>query len=119
MTKQLNSPDRWVIVKISPDNNQKPFYKVFGTWFGGYTQGDSWKMNSGIVAASVRDDGFIVFDGYSGSSFACNKHGYGTTAYTQNVLTSVMFCSGEYGAKMEVMPETTDFTSLDYSGVNY
>lgn len=119
MTKQINSPDRWVIIKITHPNNEKPFYKVLGTWYGGFTQGDAWKMNSGIVSASIRDDDCIVFEGYSGSSYVCHVHEYGTSTYSQNVLNSIIFESGEYGVKMEIMPEETDFISLDYSGVNY
>ena len=36
------TPERWVILRLS-DN----FYKVFGTWAGGYLDGDKWKLNSG------------------------------------------------------------------------
>jgi len=42
------NPDSWVIIKITvPD--QKTIYKVLGGWSGGYLDGDSWQLNSGIA----------------------------------------------------------------------
>lgn len=38
------TPDKWVILKLPND-----YYKVFGTWAGGYLDGDRWKLNSGMV----------------------------------------------------------------------
>ena len=39
-------PDKWLIIEI---NGTTRFHKVFGTWSGGYLEGDSWRFNSGIV----------------------------------------------------------------------
>ena len=36
------SPDRWVVVKIVTPKER--LYKVFASWSGRYTGGDSWKM---------------------------------------------------------------------------
>ena len=48
------NPDRWVILKLI--NNQKTIYKVLGGWFGGYLQGDSWRINSGITKVELDGD---------------------------------------------------------------
>lgn len=116
--KNIYTPDMWVVLKITIPQQSKPFYKVFATWYGGYTQGDAWKLNSGITAVSVEDDS-LIFDGYSGSCYSCRIGAYGTSGYSQNVLNSIVFDSGEFGAKIELMPPDTDFLTLDYSGVNY
>jgi hypothetical protein len=74
------TPERWVILKV-PNG-----HKVYGTWAGGYLDGDSWKMNSGIKEVE-EDENYYYFIGYSGSCYACNKKGYGTaTSFGQGVL---------------------------------
>lgn len=76
-------PDKWTIVKL-PDNNG---YKVLAQWSGGYTQGDSWKLNSGIVKVTTetnmvgdRENRYYLFHGYSKSVYKCNKEMYGVTS---------------------------------------
>lgn len=64
-------PDNWVIIKI--DNKKDPiFYKVLGGWSGGYLDGNSWRMNSGIVSIK-EDDEYYYFGGSSGSVYKCFK----------------------------------------------
>lgn len=40
------TPDNWVVIKFGGSD---PHYRVLAGWSGGYTTGDSWRMNSGIV----------------------------------------------------------------------
>ena len=41
------TPDTWVILLFDyPDYGK--IHKVFAGWYGGYAQGDSWKLSSGI-----------------------------------------------------------------------
>ncbi len=42
MRNITETPERWVILKIEGDET---YFRVFG----GYLDGDRWKMNSGIV----------------------------------------------------------------------
>lgn len=67
-------PDCWVIAKIT--NGTNIIYKVLGGWSGGYLQGTSWRMNSGISGFYVQDD-VIIFEGYSGSRYHCHVDGEG------------------------------------------
>ena len=60
------SPDKWVMIKIT--SGDKTYYKIFATWFGGYLDGDSWKINSGISSID-EDDDFYYFNGFSGSCY--------------------------------------------------
>ena len=58
------NPDRWVVLKMI--HNGTTLHKVLGHWHGGYLNGDSWRLNSGIThVESV--PGFYRFHGSSGS----------------------------------------------------
>jgi hypothetical protein len=85
-------PDKWLIVKTPQ------CYKVFGVWCGGYTSGDSWKLNSGISSFEEFDD-YILFHGYSGSTYKCMKTGYGSSAYGYSILQS-------FGDTLHVIPDS-------------
>jgi hypothetical protein len=65
------TPDNWVVLKIGV-NPDDIIYKVLAGWSGGYTTGDSWKLNSGIVKTEV-DGNYYRFIGYSGSVYVCHK----------------------------------------------
>ena len=79
------APSRWVILKI---DNQST-YKVFGTWAGGYLDGQSWKLNSGI-AKVTEDENNYYFYGHSGSCYKCGKDCYGTIGYGRMVLDELL-----------------------------
>lgn len=105
----METPDKWIVVKIGSGEN--PLYKVFASWYGGYLGSDSWKMNSGIV--KVEDDGhYFKFWGYSGSCYQCLKGTYGTNAFAQGVLNSILDLSKQIDNPIEVMSEDTDWLKL-------
>ena len=70
MMKQY-TPDRWEVLEFQRDNDE-PVYKVFAGWYGGYTSGDSWQLNSGIVRV-VDTGNAYEFHGHSGSVYICHK----------------------------------------------
>ena len=107
------APDRWVVVKLSPTDGKPPHYRVFGTWGGSYLSGQSWKMNSGIMAVREKD-GILYFDGHSGSIYRCNKQSYGYFSYGMSVLSNMIEDSKEY-LTITVMPEDTNWFELDYT----
>jgi hypothetical protein len=80
------TPDRWLII----DCEGNGLYKVFATWHGGYLDGDSWRLNSGIDGDVEVDGDYLLFKGYSGSVYKCHKDSYGTTAYG----ASIVGCNG-------------------------
>jgi hypothetical protein len=108
------TPDRWLVVKIVTPTQQ--LYKVFATWWGGYTGSDSWQMNSGITQATLVDDTW-EFKGYSGSVYSCHKNAYGTNGYGGNVLQGFIDKMPAQGATMEVMPESTDWATVAYDAL--
>jgi hypothetical protein len=100
-------PDNWVIIKITNDD---PHYRVLAGWSGGYLNGNSWRMNSGITDVSETSDAF-VFKGASGSRYVCGKECYGirvNNVYIWDKLRSI------YGEKVEMMPEETDWSKLEW-----
>lgn len=106
------TPDRWVVVKISSDKNP-PIHKVFACWFGGYAGSDSWKLNSGITRA-YEDGQCIMFDGSSGSTYACHKASYGTNMYGHSVLQNMINNAEKNAITIEILPETTNWLEINY-----
>jgi len=97
-------PDRWVIVKLPND-----YYKVFGTWAGGYLDGDRWKLNSGISKVE-QDENFYYFIGFSGSCYKCLKKGYGTaTSYGLGILNEILH---QGNGLIELMEDVDDWSDV-------
>lgn len=106
------TPERWVVLKI---NGPEPYFRVFAGWRGGYTSGDSWRMNSGIVGIE-EDEDYYYFEGHSGSWYKCNKNGYGFkkgmcgfSSYVQSTLELIIQNSP---VSIEILDEDTDFTDI-------
>ena len=113
MSKERNiteTPDKWVVLKLN--NASETYYKVFGSWAGGYLDGDRWKMNSGIASVE-EDDNYYYFIGYSGSCYKCHKKGYGImTSYSQSILDNMINKASGIGASVNVHLSDTDFMKL-------
>lgn len=105
------SPDRWQVVRLT--HGSDVHYRVFGVWYGGYAGSDCWKLNSGIVKATLKDD-FYHFVGSSGSIYTCHKNTYGTSSYGFSVLSKLIEQSADTGTFIEVLPEETNFLELNY-----
>ena len=105
-------PDKWVVVKIK-GKDYPLTYKVFGCWFGGYLDSNSWKLNSGIKSVTESKH-YYLFQGFSGSVYKCNKDTYGTHMYGHGVLQDIIEVSKEHGGMVEIMPEDTKWEKLKY-----
>jgi hypothetical protein len=75
--------DRWVVLEI--DSGKSVIRKLFAGFYGGYSGGDSWQINSGITAVRIKD-GIYQFEGLSGSIYNCTKNGHGMSGLQQNIL---------------------------------
>jgi len=75
-----HKPDKWCLVDLG-----EGVVKVMACWSGGYLDGDSWKLNSGIESVEDGESAWR-FIGHSGSVYECRKNGYGQTAYGAAVL---------------------------------
>jgi len=102
-------PDNWVVIKFGGDD---PHYRVLGGWSGGYIDGDSWRMNSGIVRVEdVLHTHTFNFHGSTGSCYECNKIAYGLRINNTHVWGQLVEIHGD---KVELMPEDTDWMKIDW-----
>lgn len=77
-------PDAYQILLV--DNS---LIKVFATWYGGYLDGDAWRVSSGTTSIE-EDEDYHYFHGYSGSCYLLRKGNennsltaYGNMKYNQ------------------------------------
>jgi len=101
------NPDNWVILKIPTALTVSGFfYKVLAGWSGGYLDGDSWRMNSGIVNCTY-EEGYYFFYGESGSCYICHKDSYGLRMNNSHIYE-------KYKNVLTLMDENTNWLELDY-----
>jgi len=101
------NPDNWVIIKIKSSD---PHYRVLAGWSGGYLDGDSWRMNSGVTRVDFDGD-YYWFFGSSGSCYRCHKHSYGLRINNAHIWNEL---KERHGDIVELMPEETDWSTLDW-----
>jgi hypothetical protein len=106
------NPDKWVVVKIILTRHPS-VHKVFACWYGGWAGSDSWKLNSGITRA-YEDGHCFMFDGSSGSTYACHKTTYGTNMYGHGVLHNMIANAEKNGITIEILPEETNWLEINY-----
>ena len=122
------TPNEWAVIKIK-DPEGGYLYKVFGGWWGGYGDGDSWRMNSGITKAEKVDyydarypDAVIIdFHGYSGSIYRVSKIAYGLGGFRAATLSSFVKKMNEKNGEgtVVIMPEDTDWFNVNYTGESH
>jgi Mor family transcriptional regulator len=83
----METPDKWIIIKITKDDTT--IYKVLAGWSGGYLDGQSWRLNSGIVKVETQENHYL-FHGHSGSVYKCSKKGYGTNNIMNSIVTDLL-----------------------------
>ena len=104
----MEMPVNWVVIKMKGDD---PHYRVLCGWSGGYLDGDSWRMNSGITRVDDVDDHWLHFHGSSGSVYRCNKGSYMLRMNNAHVWARLQELHGD---KVEMMPEDTDWLNMDW-----
>lgn len=108
-------PDRWVIVKISSDDNTH--YRVFASWAGGYTSGDSWKLSSGCEGCEINEEGSYDLPQTSGSNYVLRPTGYGTTGWSAGILLGIQKNFEEQhkdkNGKLEILSEEDSITYIE------
>lgn len=101
-------PDNWVVIKL--DDGNDPHYRVLAGWSGGYLDGDSWRLNSGITKVQ-EDEAFYYFYGSSGSRYRCCKESYCLRMNNAHIWARLQELHGD---KVELMPEDTDWMNMDW-----
>lgn len=107
------TPDRWVMLKISHEG--VPTYKILAGWYGGYSNGDSWKLNSGVTQIKETDTEYLFY-GYSGSVYHCHKQSYGLSTYTASILNGFQEqVKDATDIIIEMLPEESKFMEINYA----
>jgi hypothetical protein len=102
----MYEPDNWVVIKVK---GKDPHYRVLAGWSGGYLDGDSWRMNSGITKIE-EDDKAYYFSGSSGSTYRCGKQSYGLRMNNAYVWDSLV---DRHGDMVEMLPEDTNWMEIE------
>lgn len=99
------TPDKWVVLKIDNPKEDKPWYRLFTGWYGGYAAGDSWRANSGITKIEYdKDNKVYLIHGNSGSVYKCKKELEGLSAYMDSVLYGMLMTAAEKCVSVTVIP---------------
>jgi hypothetical protein len=91
-------PHNWVLLKI---NTETPFYKVLAGWRGGYLDGDSWRLNSGITSTKKSGE-YYDFHGSSGNIYSCHPNNYRLSSITSGAYNQL---KEKFGDKIELVEE--------------
>jgi hypothetical protein len=105
-------PDNWVVLKIKEGKLDRGFYKVLGGWSGGYLDGDSWRMNSGIARVEEKPHHW-EFYGNSGSVYKCGRKSYGLRMNNAGIYNQLKEREAFEG-QITLMPEDTDWREIEW-----
>ena len=94
------TPDAWVLVELEAQG--KKITKVLAGWYGGYTQGDSWKLSSGVEKIEEDGDQWI-FTNHSGSVYRCHRHTERMSGYMSSVYAGFVKQMEELGGTIKVV----------------
>ena len=100
-------PDSWVVIKMT--HKDETFYKVLGGWAGGYTQGSSWRLNSGIEGVEF-EDCLYTFRGSSGSTYVCHEDAYGLRPSTMGIWAQM---KEKFPDQVELLEER-DWSTMEW-----
>lgn len=103
-------PDNWVVLKLKPGKGAFPIYKVLAGWSGGYLDGDSWRMNSGITGVEKQAH-LYGFYGSSGSVYWCHQGAYGLKMNNAGIYNQLIEAQ-QFKGQVQMMPEDTDWSTL-------
>jgi len=106
------TPDNWVILELH--DGFLTFYKVLAGWTGGYASADAWRINSGITRMD-EDEHSFYFYGASGSMYECNKKYYGLRSNNSDIFKAL---KEEFGNRVNLLPEETNWKSLDFGMIS-
>jgi len=107
MSGRVHRPEGWKIIKITPEGKPS-FFKVFGSWRGGFADGDSWRMSSGADSMDTIEekDEELTWPQSSGSTYVFYKGGQDRLGhYCEGVLKAVI----ENGEKQNCVVEVVEY----------
>lgn len=102
-------PDTSVVIKLTNKNNET-HYRVFGGYIGGYLNGSSYRVNSGITQIKY-DENHYYFIGESGSVYKCRISCPFFDSYCSSVLDVLCTAVKEEGGVAEII----DMMAVEYT----
>jgi hypothetical protein len=104
------NPNCWVVLQMT--HKDGVIYKVLGGWDGSYLNGDSWRLNSGIVKAEydIGND-LWKFYGSSGSVYNCSPITYGLRMSIYHIYQTMV---STYPNKIKLM-EHQNWENMDWT----
>jgi len=78
------TPDQWVLIQLESTEKGK-ITKILSGWYGGYLNGDSWRLSSGVTKIEDKDKFYLIHN-QSGSIYTCHKNNEGLSGLTSNIL---------------------------------
>ena len=79
------TPDAWIAIDLTTKTDS--VRKILAGWYGGYLDGDSWKLSSGVTATTEYHRRY-EFTNASGSLYICYKTAQRLTGLTGSMLHS-------------------------------
>ena len=113
MAEQNYFPDNWVVLKMKAGKGSYPIYKVLAGWSGGYLDGDSWRINSGITKVTKEGDDYLKFWGHSGSCYVCHKETNFLKMNNAHVYNKLKE-QEQFDGQVQLMPEDTDWLNVKW-----
>jgi hypothetical protein len=101
-------PDNWKIIRIQYKDADTNHFLAAG-FVGGYTQGRSWKISSGITGVANKTSEYVEFINKSGSIYRCYYSNEGLDYYTESVIES-------YRLEHEKAGDTFELIDYEYFG---
>ena len=96
-----HTPDTWSILLFNSPTYGK-IHKVFGAWYGGFTQGESWKLSSGMK--DLVDEGdFYSSVQESGSIYQLYKNSEKLSGYHLGILAGWVEQMKEKGGSVVIV----------------
>ena len=96
-------PDGWTILKFSPANGERTYYKIFATWRWG---NEDWRLSSGAYNAKniVETASSLLWPQLSGSTYELPFDGQsGRTLYQSSAMEYIMRKAKESSVHCEVV----------------
>ena len=78
------TPDTWMLIQLESPESGK-ITKILSGWYGGYLNGDSWRLSSGVTKIEDQDNHYLIHN-ESGSIYTCYKSNEGLSGLTGNIL---------------------------------
>lgn len=84
----MYKPNKWVILELTDSENDKSVYKILAGWTGGYLDGDSWRLSSGLKNIEKENEYYLMYN-HSGSIYKCHKKSKGLTVFSAAIYQEI------------------------------